>query len=63
VADQAAVSGDCPIKGNITSSGHIYHMPWSPWYEKVRIDTAKGERWFCSEREALAAGWRPVHVN
>lgn len=62
VADQA-VSGDCPIKGNITSSGRIYHMPWSPWYEKVRIDTAKGERWFCSEREALAAGWRPVHVN
>lgn len=58
-----AVPGDCPIKGNITSSGRIYHMPWSPWYEKVRIDERKGERWFCSEREAVAAGWRPVHVN
>ena len=58
-----AIPGGCPIKGNITSSGRIYHMPWSPWYEKVRIDTAKGERWFCSEREAIAAGWRPVHVN
>lgn len=62
VADRAA-SNDCPIKGNITSNGRIYHMPWSPWYEKVRIDAAKGERWFCSEREAVAAGWRPVHVN
>jgi endonuclease YncB( thermonuclease family) len=62
VADQA-VDGDCPIKGNITSNGRIYHMPWSPWYEKVRIDKSKGERWFCTEREAVAAGWRPVHVN
>ena len=61
-ADQA-VPGDCPIKGNITSGGRIYHMPWSPWYEKVRVDTAKGERWFCTEREALTAGWRPVRVN
>lgn len=62
VADQA-VSGDCPIKGNISSSGRIYHMPWSPWYDKVRIEQAKGERWFCSENEALGAGWRPVRVN
>ncbi len=58
-----AIPGDCPIKGNITSNGRIYHMPWSPWYEKVRIDERKGERWFCTEREALAAGWRPVHIN
>jgi endonuclease YncB( thermonuclease family) len=55
--------GDCVIKGNITSGGRIYHMPWSPWYEKVRIEATKGERWFCNENEALAAGWRPVHVN
>lgn len=55
--------GDCPIKGNITSSGRIYHMPWSPWYDKVRIEPGKGERWFCSESEAVAAGWRPVRAN
>jgi endonuclease YncB( thermonuclease family) len=58
-----AIPGDCPIKGNITSNGRIYHMPWSPWYEKVRIDEGKGERWFCTEREALAAGWRPANIN
>ncbi len=61
-ADEA-IPGDCPIKGNITSGGRIYHMPWSPWYDKVRIDPDKGERWFCSESEAIAAGWRPVRIN
>lgn len=50
----------CPIKGNVTASGRIYHMPWSPWYDRVKMDGAKGKRWFCSEDEAAAAGWRPV---
>ncbi len=48
----------CAIKGNVTDHGHIYHMPWSPWYGKVKVEEAKGERWFCSESEAVAAGWR-----
>jgi endonuclease YncB( thermonuclease family) len=58
-AETAAPNG-CAIKGNVTEHGHIYHMPWSPWYGKVRIEPAKGERWFCSESEAKAAGWRPA---
>lgn len=58
-AEPTAPKG-CAIKGNISSSGHVYHMPWSPWYEKVRINTAKGERWFCSEDEAAKAGFRPA---
>jgi len=48
----------CAIKGNVTRKGLIYHMPWSPWYGRVKIDEAKGERWFCSESDAIAAGWR-----
>lgn len=59
-AAKSAPSG-CPIKGNITANGHIYHAPWSPWYDRTRISTRKGERWFCSEAEAIAAGWRPPH--
>lgn len=55
-AQQQAPEG-CPIKGNISSNGHIYHAPWSPWYAKTKIDASKGERWFCSEREAIDAGW------
>lgn len=51
----------CPIKGNVGASGaRIYHMPGSRAYPEVRIDARKGERWFCSEREAVAAGWRPI---
>ena len=50
----------CAIKGNVTANGRIYHMPWSPWYRKVRIEPAKGERWFCSEAEAAGAGFRPA---
>jgi len=58
-AKQIAPQG-CPIKGNISPFGHIYHMPWSRWYNRTRINTAKGERWFCDEAEAIQAGWRPV---
>ncbi len=61
-AETAAPNG-CAIKGNVTAHGQIYHMPWSPWYGKVRIDAAKGERWFCSEAEAKEAGWRPAQVH
>ncbi len=56
-AEQQAPDG-CPIKGNITKNGKIYHAPWSPWYKKTRVNEAKGERWFCSEAEAVDAGWR-----
>lgn len=51
----------CPIKGNISRNGRIYHPPWSQWYERTRIDTARGERWLCSEDEARRAGWRPAY--
>jgi endonuclease YncB( thermonuclease family) len=61
-AEEAAPKG-CAIKGNVSTNGRIYHLPWSPWYGKVRIDEKKGERWFCSESEAMAAGWRPAAVR
>lgn len=56
-SEQTAPKG-CPIKGNISENGQIYHAPWSPWYTKTRINEGKGERWFCSEADAVAAGWR-----
>ncbi len=55
---QSAPAG-CAIKGNLSSKGaRIYHMPGQEHYAGTRINTAKGERWFCSEAEARAAGWR-----
>ena len=50
----------CDIKGNINSKGErIYHVPGGRFYADTVIDPARGERWFCSEAEAQAAGWRP----
>lgn len=48
----------CAIKGNVSGSGKIYHMPGQEHYDRTRISEARGERWFCSEAEALSAGWR-----
>jgi endonuclease YncB( thermonuclease family) len=57
--DNATNAAGCRIKGNISSSGErVYHMPRGRLYDATRIDTAKGEQWFCSEAEAQAAGWR-----
>ncbi|MGK7942677.1 MAG: hypothetical protein AB4062_21465 [Crocosphaera sp.] len=49
----------CNIKGNISiSTGRkLYHVPGQRDYENTVITTEKGERWFCSEEEAIRAGW------
>jgi endonuclease YncB( thermonuclease family) len=58
----AAPDQTCPIKGNIARDGRrLYHMPGSRDYLRTRIDAAKGERWFCDEAAAIAAGWVAAH--
>jgi micrococcal nuclease len=53
----------CVIKGNINEDGEkIYHVPGGKYYEQTVIEPEKGERWFCSEAEAVAAGWRRSRV-
>jgi micrococcal nuclease len=54
----------CMIKGNISSSTgeKIYHVPGQRYYEQTKIDPEKGERWFCTEEEAIANGWRKSKV-
>jgi hypothetical protein len=47
----------CNIKGNADSS--VYHTPSSRYYERTDVDPADGDRWFCTEEEARAAGYRP----
>lgn len=63
VKDKAAAIGlvpGCNIKGNISinSGERIYHVPGQMYYSQTRIRMEYGERWFCSEEEARAAGWR-----
>ena len=52
-------SDGCLIKGNINVKGEkIYHLPGDDSYDDTVITAAKGERFFCSEADAIAAGWR-----
>jgi micrococcal nuclease len=48
------------IKGNIsvTAAEKIYHVPGGEFYDKTVISEGSGERWFCTEAEAVLAGWR-----
>ncbi|MGW5960657.1 thermonuclease family protein [Methylorubrum thiocyanatum] len=55
----ATAAGTCTIKGNISRKGdRIYHLPGTRDYERTQINEASGERIFCSEEDAKAAGWR-----
>ncbi|CAN7578038.1 sunset domain-containing protein [Mesorhizobium sp. LjNodule214] len=53
-------AGGCEIKGNISinTGERIYHVPGQEHYWETKISPQYGERWFCSEAEARAAGWR-----
>jgi endonuclease YncB( thermonuclease family) len=56
-AKRKAPSG-CPIKGQVSAQGREYFTPWTAGYERVRVKEARGKRWFCSETEAQAAGFK-----
>ena len=53
----------CDIKGNISYSTKekIYHMPGQEYYLQTVITPMSGERWFCTEEEAIANGWRKAY--
>ena len=54
----------CNIKGNISfnTDEKIYHVPGQEYYEETIIRPEYGERWFCTEAEAKANGWRKAEV-
>jgi endonuclease YncB( thermonuclease family) len=47
----------CPIKGVVRASSKVYALPWSDTYANAKVRPERGERWFCSEDEAKAAGF------
>jgi hypothetical protein len=51
---------NCVIKGNVSfdSQEKIYHVPGGQYYNATKIDTGYGERWFCTEQDAINNGWR-----
>ena len=57
-------TGEPVIKGNVESrTGElIYHVPGGFFYATTKVEESEGDRWFCTEDEAIAAGWkRSVH--
>jgi len=50
----------CLIKGNIDPASYekFYHLPNCSHYSEVKINLAFGEQWFCSEKEAVNAGFK-----
>lgn len=53
-------SAKCVIKGNIDKGtwDHLYHLPTCRHYNQIVLDQDLGEQFFCSEKEAQAAGFR-----
>lgn len=58
--DSGPTDAQCIIKGNISEKGFgkTYLMPGCDNYLNVKVDIRKGEQYFCTEEEALEAGFR-----
>jgi micrococcal nuclease len=56
----AQPSKDCTIKGNNSTDGHgkVYFFPSCQNYVNVKLEKDKGDMWFCSEKEAIVAGYK-----
>ncbi len=57
--DSQPTDPNCIIKGNISakSYGRNYFLEGCPNYNRVKIDLRRGERYFCTEAEAIEAGF------
>ncbi|SMH40474.1 hypothetical protein SAMN02982922_2332 [Mesorhizobium australicum] len=63
LAGRFGLAAGCNIKGNIAIGGErIYHVPGQSYYSDTRVSPMRGERWFCSEADARAAGWRRSRI-
>ncbi|MDA2936209.1 thermonuclease family protein [Patescibacteria group bacterium AH-259-L05] len=59
-AHEPPADPNCIIKGNISQkgAGKVYFLPTCGTYSSTKIDTRKGEQYFCTEEEAQAAGFK-----
>ena len=48
------------IKGNVDprTAALIYYVPGSFFYATTVVSEDDGDRWFCTQEEAIAAGWK-----
>ena len=47
----------CNIKGNVKDGKKTYFFPGCGNYSNVALELDQGDQWFCSEKEASAAGF------
>lgn len=59
--EKAQPTKTCEIKGYTNGlNKKVYVMPGSALYAATSVNSAKGDRWFCSEDEARSAGFAKV---
>lgn len=56
-ACRTSTNPDCDIKGNIRAGKKTYLLSDCANYNQTIIDTSYGDRWFCTEEEAVKAGF------
>lgn len=62
-SEAAATPAGCVIKGNVNRRGErIYHVPSDRTYDRVQMDKGHDKRWFCTEAQAVTAGWRKAET-
>ncbi|MFC1622751.1 thermonuclease family protein [Patescibacteria group bacterium] len=62
--DMLPTNEKCIIKGNVSESnyGKIYFLPeCGANYERVKIDPRLGDKYFCTEQEAVDAGFKKAY--
>lgn len=47
----------CNIKGNNRDGEKYYYTPECGWYDQAFVQLYLGDQWFCSEKEAIKAGY------
>ncbi|MBU4348283.1 thermonuclease family protein [Patescibacteria group bacterium] len=54
-----SLNEECVIKGNVSidNFGKVYFLPECNNYKQVKIDLSRGEQYFCTEAEAIKAGF------
>lgn len=59
----AQPAGECKIKGNIDEDTlkKSYHLTTCRDYDRVKIDQDRGEKFFCTEAQAKAAGYQKAY--
>lgn len=57
ICRQTDSTTDCVIKGNIRQGVKTYHLPNCRNYDQTIIDSSYGDKWFCTESEAINEGF------